>query len=727
MISTTAPTHLVHAKSEQLYHRITDKIRRSLKLEAVLDAAAAEIQQFLNVDRVKIYKFHGDGSGQVVAEALRSDRRLPSLQGLNFPADDIPVHIRQLFVEAEVRYIADVQSETIGQNSLYDSETGEVLAENWVYRALSPCHAEYLVTMGVRSSIVIPIFYGDRLWGLLVAHHAEPSTVLVEQLQGVQMVIDQLSVAISHDGLLTKAQEKADRETTLTRISGLLHSLTTIELQTALEEAVAAFQGSGGRLFVKPKLVDDRSRGMVASPILYTCGVQPHTDENAVLQNMEEYSGIQNYFLQSVEKPVERPWTIDDLYQIESLQALQAMFRTTAIRSLLIVPLVIRQQIVGYLSIFRDEIETETLWAGRFNPDARQDYPRQSFEIWRQSKTGQVHPWQAVDLELGQALGNQFSAAIEQYELYQRVQVLNASLENQVQERTVELQHTLKDLQRTQSQLIQTEKMSSLGQLVAGVAHEINNPMNFIHGNLLYINRYVENLLNLLKLYQKHYPETHSEIQSQIEEIDLDFIVTDLPQTVASMKVGTERIRQIVLSLRSFSRLDQAEMKVVNIHEGIDSTLMILQHRFKSKSGTSAIQLIKDYGNLPEVECYAGQLNQVFMNILSNAIDALEDDYQRLPEAIPVEPSMIRIQSELVYPDRVRVTIADNGRGIPDHLQSRIFDPFFTTKSLGKGTGLGLSISYQIIVDKHKGSLQCVSTPGQGTEFIIEIPLRQVQ
>ncbi|WP_392533538.1 ATP-binding protein [Nostoc sp. C117] len=275
------------------------------------------------------------------------------------------------------------------------------------------------------------------------------------------------------------------------------------------------------------------------------------------------------------------------------------------------------------------------------------------------------------------------------------------------------------------SQLVQSEKMSSLGQLVAGVAHEINNPVNFVYGNITFVNQYIQDLLKVLQLYQKYYPNPTPEIQTQIEVIDLNFLIADLPKVITSMEVGAERITQIVLSLRNFSRLDEAEMKAVNIHEGIDSTLMILESRLKPKSNYLGIEIIKEYGELPLVECYAGQLNQVFMNILANAIDALEESLVINHLSFAANKGQIRIHTELTNQKQVVIRIADNGLGIPEEVQQHLFEPFFTTKPVGKGTGLGLSISYQIITQKHHGELQCISALGQGTEFIIIIPLTQ--
>jgi two-component system, NtrC family, sensor kinase len=298
---------------------------------------------------------------------------------------------------------------------------------------------------------------------------------------------------------------------------------------------------------------------------------------------------------------------------------------------------------------------------------------------------------------------------------------LTQTLEQQVAERTSELTVALQQMQQSQVQLVQSEKMATLGQLVAGVAHEINNPVNFIHGNLSHIEDYMQTLLDFIQLYQKHYPQPVPEIQAKSEDEDLEFLQEDLLKILASVKMGSDRIREIVRTLRNFSRTDEAEFKAVDIHEGINSTLTILQHRLRATPERPAIEIIKDYSHLPPVECYPGLLNQVFMNILVNAIDALEDSFYQAQTTL--YKFTITIRTSVINNQWVEIAIADNGPGIPEKIKQRIFEPLFTTKPINKGTGFGLSISYQIITDKHNGKLECFSTPRVGAEFVIQIPM----
>ena len=300
------------------------------------------------------------------------------------------------------------------------------------------------------------------------------------------------------------------------------------------------------------------------------------------------------------------------------------------------------------------------------------------------------------------------------------LQDLAKDLEQRVKQRTAQLSEALTVLKKAQTQLVQTEKMSSLGQMVAGVAHEINNPVNFIHGNLEHACNYVQDVLALLVAYQLAFPKATPEILELADEIDVTFVQEDLPKLLKSMRVGTDRIREIVLSLRTFSRLDEAEVKSVDIHAGLDSTLMILSNRLKATDQRPAIQIQKHYGELSPIECYAGQMNQVFMNLLTNAIDAIDEDKRS-----DREPPQIAITTTLADPETVQIVITDNGPGIAPEVQRNLFDAFFTTKDVGKGTGLGLSIAQQIVVERHGGRLTCRSELNHSTSFLIEIPMRQ--
>lgn len=402
------------------------------------------------------------------------------------------------------------------------------------------------------------------------------------------------------------------------------------------------------------------------------------------------------------------------------------------------------------LGLSKELVEGKTLWEARspeicelLEPHYRAALSgvAETFEMQYANRTYWVHT-----LPLKNDGGEVLAGMVMKQDITERKRSEEAlrESESQLRAKNQQLKQTLHQLKKTQAQLIQNEKMVSLGQMVAGIAHEINNPVSFIYGNIAYANEYAHNLLNLVKLYALHYPEPAPVIQEEIEALDLDFVATDFPKLLGSMQEGTNRIREIVLSLRNFSRLDEAQIKPANLHEGLDNTLLILQHRLKGHAGKSGIEVRKEYGQLPLVECYPGSLNQVFMNLLSNAIDALET--QPEPRVITIrteveaedkgragedesgrmsQPNSRMLNTPLPPPQFVVIRFADNGCGIPLEVKKQIFDPFFTTKPIGVGTGLGLAIAYSIVVEQHGGNLTCSSEQGQGAEFVIELPIRQ--
>ena len=340
--------------------------------------------------------------------------------------------------------------------------------------------------------------------------------------------------------------------------------------------------------------------------------------------------------------------------------------------------------------------------------------------------------YQVYTLPLANENGEVFAGMVMTQNITDRKQAMQALQESEerFRQQAFELEQTLQKLNSATTQLIQKHKVSSLGQLVASVAHEINNPINFISGNISHATNYTEDLLRLLELYQQHYPEPVEEIEEEMESMGFEFLKTDLPKLLDSMTLGSERIREVVRSLRLFSRVDEAQMKPVDLHEGLDSALLILQNRLQAKGGRRGICAIKEYGELPKVECYAGELNQVFMHLLTNALDALEERYELLKsgsqgDGDDSEPT-IWLRTRVTDDNFVVISIVDNGLGMSEEVSRSIFDPLFSTKPPEKGTGLGLSISRDIVVDKHGGKLYCKSEPGRGTEFVIEIPIERL-
>ncbi len=411
---------------KNLLRKITNYIRQQLDLQVILTATVAELRSLLGIDRVKVYKFNSDGSGQIIAESVDSNR-LPSMLGLHFPEDDIPAETRELYLKSQVRSIVNVDTKQIGYSPLYDWKTGHIVQDNIHYRPVDPCHLEYLTAIGVKSSVVLPILHSDRLWGLLASHHSEPRSISSEDLELVQMVAEQISVAIAQSTLLSQVPVKSIHETTIKQIMTLLHSLSSIEFQSALAQAVGAFGGCGGRLCIKKQgftsysgNIDSFRECLQSSSRyiqVYTTGTQPVMPEVAKYQLMEQYSVWQEHY-ESGEDDV---WAISDIYQTHKLRFLQVAFQASKVRSMLMIPLFHRRELLGYLSIFRNSIEKETLWSGEFDSDSRLLYPRHSFYAWRESNKTSACEWNVQEIELATEISKQFAFAVQEYQLQQQV------------------------------------------------------------------------------------------------------------------------------------------------------------------------------------------------------------------------------------------------------------------------------------------------------------------
>ncbi len=697
-----------------LYHltRTSARSIQNVKLfQDLCHVIVREIRKITGLDRVMLYKFDPEGHGTVIAEDKQE--KLAPFLGLRYPKTDVPQQARQLYLENWIRLITDSHYEPVEIIPTTNPTTHQPtdLSQS-VLRSVSPLHIEYLKNMGVDASMSVSVIKDGQLWGLIACHHYSPKFVSYEIRSACEFLGQVMSLQIAY----VEHQEHQDYRIALKTVHNKL-----------VEQMLRSQSFMDGLFGDRPNLLDlNNAQGAAVwdSGHCRTMGVTPSTKQ---IQTMIEW------LAESSDR---------DVFQTHCLSSVlpeAALFKDSA--SGLLAVLVSPQR---YILWFRPEVIQTVNWAGNPQKPMTHDEagevrlsPRKSFDLWKETVQLQSSPWLSCEVDAAIEL----QQAVVKSVLYQAAELakLNQALqksEAQEREKAAQLAIALQQLQQAQTLLIHGEKMSSLGQLVAGIAHEINNPVNFIYGNLDHANHYTEGLLSILALYQTAVIEPNAAIQTAIDEVDLEFLKEDLPKLLKSMQVGSERIRNLVTSLRNFSRLDESEMKSVDIHEGIDSTLLILGHRLKPRSDHPGIQLIKQYGELPLVDCYASQLNQVFMNLLANAIDELETrDRSRSLDEVKAIPSTIHISTAIISrsgadhsdqatsADAVEIRIKDNGSGIPEEIQSRLFDPFFTTKPIGQGTGIGLAISYQITVEKHQGTLQCISQPGQGTEFVIEIPL----
>ncbi|ACC80282.1 GAF domain-containing protein [Nostoc punctiforme] len=812
-----------------------EKIRQSLDLESIFRTSTVELRQLLNADRVAIYRFNPDWSGEFVFESVAEG--WISLIDEQLQRPELSENVSECSAK-------DLAKPPVADTYLQDTEGGS-FSSCEVYRicndiynsGFSDCYIKILEIYQARAYVIIAIYHGQKLWGLLAVYeNARTRDWQKDEVYLLTQVGTQLGVALQQAEFIQQMQiqaaeisKAAERQRALANtVEKIRQSLeieaifktTTQEVRRLLEVervAIYRFYPDWSGEFVADSIVDGWTPIVKPQPVTEGVFVQgkqagkyARNEAFVPISQGEKLWGL----LVAYQNSQPRYWQDEEinllaqvgvqlgvaLQQAESLKQMQVQTqklakaaereRKAAEREKALAATVekIRQSLdIG--TIFATsteevrrllEVDRVTIyrfradWSGEFVaeslaqgwtpvreivPVVADDYLQetqgrnfangksivikdiysanysichiallelmqaraymivpifQGEKLWGLLAAYQnIKPrdWQEDEVDLVMQIGTQLGVGLQQAELLE-----------QTQRQKEELTQTLKELQHTQSQLIQSEKMAGLGQLVAGIAHEINNPISFIYGNITYVTEHAENLLKLLRLYQKQYPKTTEEIKKQVAVLDLDFISDDLPKILTSMKMGADRISQLVLSLRSFSRLDETGMKPVDLHEGIDSTLLILQHRLQPETNSFAIEVVKQYGELPPLVCYGAQMNQVFMNILNNAIDALENSATSRKK---IDNPKIWIRTEVIEGNTILIWIADNGCGIPEIKRSRIFEPFFTTKQPGQGTGLGLSISYQIIVEKHGGNIKCVSEPGKGCEFWIEIPLKR--
>ena len=689
------------------YHSVREaasKMQDASDLKKLCQIIVAEIRKITGFDRVMVYKFDCQYNGAVIAED--KIETLDSLLGLNYPSLDIPPQAREIYTRNLLRTIGDVNYQPVKIIPINNQITHQPIDLTFsILRSVSPCHRKYLKNMGVTATMSISLLKNKKLWGLIACHHHSPKYVPYELRTACEFLGQTMSLELAYQ----EKNEDYDYQLELKSVKSQI-----IEEISTSENFIDALVKCQNKLL---NLVSAEGAIIVFGDNFNSVGKTPPliTVENLITWVEKQF----NQFNQEVFYTDSLPKVYQEFEKYKDIAS-----------GLLALSISSAQKI--YILWFRPEVMRTVNWAGDPAPITEIEpngniklCPRKSFELWKGIVKLTSQPWKKCEIDVALELRN----AIIKIVLKQADELakLNSALQKSEageREKAAQLEQTLKKLQLTQTQLIQSEKMSSLGQLVAGIAHEINNPINFIYGNIKYADNYTNELMDLIRLYQKNC-NSSPEIKQESENIDLEFILEDLPQLLKSMEVGTERIYEIVKSLRNFSRLDEAEMKPVNIHEGIDSTLLILNNRLAPKAGKK-INLIKEYGNLPQISCYASQLNQVFMNILVNGIDALEEAIEKgnFSELNEQQIPTIKIQTKVVDKNLVTITISDNGMGIKEQVRNKIFDPFFTTKPVGKGTGIGLAISYQIIVDKHGGRIFCNSQEGKGTEFMIEIPIQ---
>lgn len=689
---------------ETLLNRITTRIRQSLELQEILSVTVAEIRSFLNTDRIKIYRFQPDGTGQVIAESV-AQNSLPSLLNLNFPASDIPPHAREMFVKARVRSIVDVpkqiltlncpdQLDTTGDLTVEDVQNQAI--EDILQRTVDPCHVEYLTSMGVKSSLVVPILHQQNLWGFLVSHHSQPKVFSKEELQIVQILTDQVAIAISQSHLLSQTRERARQEALINQISTLLHSPLKIQeiLQIVLERIVTALQGSGGRLYLnsingeaelfsygrqpvslseKAVLLEDypfwQQLMTIEGQDLQFIGVADNW-RNVSLNGGEEIVGVYQKAASSVQ-------AITDIYKEPELLEVTPFFATTPIRSLLVMPLVYSDQCLGILSVFRNQVDTDILWAGRFDRDERQQRVRQSFEVWRELKLAQASQWKNTDIEILSSLGTHLTMAVLQTRLYQceHQQRLLVEMRNQ-------------ELFKARTVAEEATRLKS--DFLSSTSHELRTPLAAT--------------LNYLKLLKEGFYDNEEELKEYIG--------------VAYQ--SAENLVAIINDVLDIAKIEAGRMSLNIELIDLPKLLQEQQNLFRLESRQKGIPLIVEC-DLQEIPADALKLKQVLTNLISNAFKFTTTGEIRLQV----------MQKLFLGKPCVQIMVVDTGIGIELSKQNSLFEPFVQADGSVKrrygGTGLGLTVCKRLVKLMGGEILLNSLGKGHGTTVLFTLPLKPEQ
>jgi len=690
---------------ETLLNRMTTRIRQSLELQEILSVTVAEIRSFLNTDRIKIYRFQPDGTGQVIAESV-AQNRLPSLLNLYFPAGDIPPHAREMFVKARVRSIVDIPNQLLTLNCPDNlNTTGDLTVEDVqnqaiediLQRTVDPCHVEYLTSMGVQSSLVVPILHQQNLWGFLVSHHSQAKVFSNEELQIVQILTDQVAIAISQSHLLSQTRERARQEALINQISTLLHSPLKIQeiLQIVLERIVTALKGSGGRLYLN-------SINGQSELELFTYGTQPvFLQEKATL--LEDYPfwqqlmtvegqvqliGVKDNWrdlhlnggeeiVSVYQKAASSVQAITDIYKEPQLKEVESFFAPTPIRSLLAMPLVYGDQCLGILSVFRNEVDTDILWAGRFDLDERQQRVRQSFEVWRELKLAQACDWENTDIEILSSLGTHLTMAVLQTRLYQceHQQRLLVEMRNQ-------------ELFKARTVAEEATRLKS--DFLSSTSHELRTPLAAT--------------LNYLKLLKEGFYDNEEELKEYIG--------------VAYQ--SAENLVAIINDVLDIAKIEAGRMSLNIELIDLPKLLQEQQNLFRLESRQKGIPLIVEC-DVQAIPADALKLKQVLTNLISNAFKFTTTGEIRLQ----VVPKMFFEQP------CVQFTVADTGIGIELSKQNSLFEPFVQADGSVKrrygGTGLGLTVCKRLVKLMGGEILLNSLGKGHGTTVLFTLPLAPYQ